>query len=536
MNKNNILKSRVFWVLLIAFATLLNGLITWNGFDNVEKQIVTDAVEEAIADTSINIIVSTNQSALASINEYLAALEKAPEMKHASWGFTLSPVNKDTVYANHEGGKSLVPASIMKAVTTSAALDILKPYYRFKTELQYHGILDSAHRTYTGNIHIKGGGDPTLGSKTFNSTRPDSVMERWYTAIKKLGIDTIKGSIIGNGEDFEFDMIPNSWAWEDMQSGYCAGASGLSFKENVFTFVVNASKDTVFFKPNTDIPEFELVNNLKVGDKDTPPAIWISSSPYMSKCYVYGQVSSDSSKFGLECQVPDPPFLCAYSFDRFLRKKGMVILNPPSTKRRQRMEPVKRVESFSIMNYLVPVTFYTNYSPALIDIINITNLHSNNFFAESILKQIGYKISNYGSNQNGFDVIKSHWVQEEININGLNQFDGSGLSRFDAVSTDFMVDMLKSTAKKKTFDMFYNSLPSAGETGTLRNMCKGTLAEGNVHAKSGTMTRVKSYSGYVTTKSGEMLAFAIISNNHTCSASAMKKHFENLMVLMANIE
>ena len=200
------------------------------------------------------------------------------------------------------------------------------------------------------------------------------------------------------------------------------------------------------------------------------------------------------------------------------------------------MEPVKRVESFSIMNYLVPVTFYTNYSPALIDIINITNLHSNNFFAESILKQIGYKISNYGSNQNGFDVIKSHWVQEEININGLNQFDGSGLSRFDAVSTDFMVDMLKSTAKKKTFDMFYNSLPSAGETGTLRNMCKGTLAEGNVHAKSGTMTRVKSYSGYVTTKSGEMLAFAIISNNHTSSASAMKKHFENLMVLMANIE
>ncbi|NQY67399.1 MAG: D-alanyl-D-alanine carboxypeptidase/D-alanyl-D-alanine-endopeptidase, partial [Flavobacteriales bacterium] len=528
MNRDKILKSKTAWIFLITFATLLNAVISWNGNGNFKEKVKAKIAEKISADTLV--LANSDLPELKAINEYLEALGIAPEMKHATWGFTLAPVNKDVMYVNHGGKKTLVPASIMKTVTTSAALAILKPYYRFKTELKYHGILNSIDRSYTGNIHIKGGGDPTLGSKIFHSTRPDSTMERWYQAIKRLGIDTIKGSIIGDGEDFEFDMIPNSWAWEDMQSGYCAGASGLSFKENIFAFVVNASIDTVFFERYTDVPEFELVNNLKVGDKDTPAAIWISSSPYMSKCYIYGQVSSDSSRFGLECQVPDPPFLCAYTFDKFLRKKGIVISNPPSTKRRQRMEPVKRVESFSIMNYLAPVTFYTNYSPALIDIINFTNMHSNNFFAESILKQIGYKVLNYGSNVNGFDVIRSHWLRDGINIKGLNQFDGSGLSRFDAVSTDFMVEMLKSTAKEKHFDMFYNSLPSAGETGTLRNMCKGTLAEGNVHAKSGTMTRVKSYSGYVTTKSGEMLAFAMISNNHTCSAAAMKKHYENLMV------
>ena len=115
-------------------------------------------------------------------------------------------------------------------------------------------------------------------------------------------------------------------------------------------------------------------------------------------------------------------------------------------------------------------------------------------------------------------------------------YDGSGLSRFNAVTAKQLVGILKYMNESEHKELFLKSLPVAGKSGTLRTLGRGTAAQARVKAKSGTMTRVKSYAGYVTTKNKRNIAFAIIANNYNCTSFQMKKKMEKIMIKLAEIE
>jgi D-alanyl-D-alanine carboxypeptidase/D-alanyl-D-alanine-endopeptidase (penicillin-binding protein 4) len=121
-----------------------------------------------------------------------------------------------------------------------------------------------------------------------------------------------------------------------------------------------------------------------------------------------------------------------------------------------------------------------------------------------------------------------------MNTSGLQINDGSGLSRNNAISSHHFTQFLSYMHKSKYATDFKASLPIAGVTGTLRNVCKGQAGQNRVVAKSGSMTRIKSYAGYVTTKSDKKLAFAIIVNNNTCSSGTLKVRIEAVLNAMAN--
>ena len=110
--------------------------------------------------------------------------------------------------------------------------------------------------------------------------------------------------------------------------------------------------------------------------------------------------------------------------------------------------------------------------------------------------------------------------------------DGSGLSRFNAISPQQLVQLL---VKMKNSKPFYQSLPIAGESGTLKSFLINSWAKGNLHAKSGSMQGVRSYAGYVKSKSGKNIAFAIIINNANCSASKTKRKIEALLDHVSNL-
>ena len=94
----------------------------------------------------------------------------------------------------------------------------------------------------------------------------------------------------------------------------------------------------------------------------------------------------------------------------------------------------------------------------------------------------------------------------------------------------------KMTQNEMHFEAYFNSLAIAGQTGTLRNLCKGTLAEGNIRGKSGYMTLVRSYTGYVDAVNGKRYSFAMIANNYGYSPRGMRAKFEDIMVLMASLK
>ncbi|MCB0396410.1 MAG: D-alanyl-D-alanine carboxypeptidase/D-alanyl-D-alanine-endopeptidase [Flavobacteriales bacterium] len=521
-------------VIVLAAIALLAAVVFLLKPTSQQEVPVNDTASTDTVDSSeyyipiSDIILVQDSDGVSALNQYISQLAMSNELTHASWGVYAAYVHRDSLLAHYNSDLSMVPASTMKVVTTGVVLDLLGADTRIETLLQYDGVIDTQKRVLRGNIYIRGSGDPSLGSDVFGGCVRDSVLRRWVKAIRNAGIDSIQGAVIGDARAFEYDMIPSGWAWEDMQSGYCAGASGLSFVENVYHIMVEAKPDTFLMSTEMDIPDFQLVSQLKTGQDAPGNAIWVSGAPYMNKCFVHGYVSPDSTKFGIKCQVPDPAYLCAYSLFKALKKKGIHVRDSASTHRRLGRLGSKQPSR---------VTIQTWKSPTILEMIQYTNTVSHNFYAESLLKYLSYKQTGFGSTVGGTEVIQRYWRRRGLDLRGFYQYDGSGLSRFDAITPKQLVSMLRSYGKDTTlFKQFYGTLPVAGRTGTLRGLCFGTAAEGNVHAKSGYMSRVRSYAGYVTTKDGDLVAFAMMANNFECSPIAMRHHFEKLMALMAELK
>ena len=163
-------------------------------------------------------------------------------------------------------------------------------------------------------------------------------------------------------------------------------------------------------------------------------------------------------------------------------------------------------------------------------------MYSINLFAEHLMNQIGVSKYRSGDTGSGTQATTLFWKEKELDTDGFYVNDGSGLSRFNGVTAKQLVGILKYMNESKNKDLFLRTLPIAGKSGTMRNFAKGTVAHGKVRAKSGTMTRVKSYAGYVTTKNKRNIAFAIIANNYNCSSFQMKKKMEKIIIKLAELD
>jgi len=211
-----------------------------------------------------------------------------------------------------------------------------------------------------------------------------------------------------------------------------------------------------------------------------------------------------------------------------LKSNGIQITGKPSVLRdKNNVSPTASREQIAVI-----------LSPPLKDIIYRLNKRSVNLYAEQLLKIIGKKINNRGSTNAGIKAIKT-WLKENgIDTDGLLLYDGSGLSRSNAVTTEMMVRLLAYMTHRPTFESFYNSLAIAGDIndiGYMKSVGRGTHAEKNVRAKTGLIDRVRSHSGYVRTRSGKLLCFSMIANNFTGSYRNIDRLHEKLMIALAEL-
>jgi D-alanyl-D-alanine carboxypeptidase/D-alanyl-D-alanine-endopeptidase (penicillin-binding protein 4) len=184
------------------------------------------------------------------------------------------------------------------------------------------------------------------------------------------------------------------------------------------------------------------------------------------------------------------------------------------------------------------IALYTHESPALRDIVYWLNKKSINLYAEHLVKMIGHVLLKDGSYDGGIKAIVEFWRSKGIAVDGLQMIDGSGLSRYNGITPSQLASILLLNASQPWFIDFFNSLPVAGlasDPGTLKNICKGTVAEGRIQAKSGYISRVRTYAGYVETRSGRRLCFAMMANNYTCTSAVARDLLEGLMVKLAEI-
>jgi D-alanyl-D-alanine carboxypeptidase/D-alanyl-D-alanine-endopeptidase (penicillin-binding protein 4) len=356
-------------------------------------------------------------------------------------------------------------------------------------------------------------------------------MDSIFSAIQKKIIKKITGKIITDGSVFD-DMLPSGWEWDDMGNYYGAGASGICMFENAYKVFLkpgNKEGDTVeIVKTIPEMSGLRFINTLTTSVKGSDDDIYIYGGPNSNLRFIDGPAPLGQSSVEVKGSMPEPDMFCSKYLWDFLFDKKMKIVGSWTSDRELRWE--------NKSDTLKRKTIYVYKSPELGKILYYTNLSSVNLFAEALLKMAGNKKFGKGSTNNGIKAVVGFWKNKGINLEGCVINDGCGLSRRNQISTLQFCDMLIKYTKDVNFEVFNNSLPIAGRTGTLRNMFKNTSAENNLRAKSGTMGDIKSYAGYVNNKKGEKIAFAVIANNYNCSNGEIRKKIEKILVLLADAE
>jgi serine-type D-Ala-D-Ala carboxypeptidase/endopeptidase (penicillin-binding protein 4) len=426
----------------------------------------------------------------------------------------------DSVLLFRQNNKLLLrPASNMKLLTSAAALINLGEYYSFRTDLYHTGVIDE--ETLYGDIFVVGGFDPDFTTKDLDSL---------VKVVKSLGIKKIIGGV--NGDISKKDSLywGKGWMWDDDPEPTAPYLSALNINDNSIEVFVEGSKidspAVVTLIPNTNF--VQVKNNSLTVSQDTSENYFVTRD-WVGKentIIVNGRVNKisviDSAEQISKVNLLHPERYFLTLFKERLELEGIYTEKPID---------IKRLEE----NPVYLSTIYRSIDTVLSEL----NKESDNLCAEMLIYAMAYKDSGApASSENGLATIKRFIDTLGFNSEDYSMADGSGVSHYNLVSAELLLETLKYMyyQKQELFSLFYNSLPIAGGDGTLEKRMKNTSAQLNVHAKTGTLNGVSNLSGYVTAKNGHLIAFSIMIQNFVEEYSKAR-NFQNLICeLLAEYE
>jgi len=426
----------------------------------------------------------------------------------------------------------LLTASTMKTITTGLGYEVLGPDYRFSTRVAYDGRIENG--VLYGNLYIVGGADPTLGSRDTIAIPVDTIFSAWAEAVKKAGIRRIGGRIVADDRIYEEESIPTSWSYGNIGYDYGSGTSGLSFCENLTYFEIEAGEvvgDPVRITPiGPYSPYMTYINEVttgEAGDGDSTEYYASSITPIGKFVGTYGidakpRTLAQSNKYG--------PATCASEFAAFLKERGIGCKGVTDVRQMEYEYVVPRQKD---LHYIAET-----FSPELRRIVKVTNTISNNFFAETIFKMVGKTLIERKTGEECLNVsygqaqraIKEYLKERGVSTYGYTQEDGSGLSRQNYVSPRFFTNFYKMMEGSEDFREYRESFPGPGRPGTLQTvLAKADPAiKKTIFAKSGSLSSVRCYAGYVDSKRG-LIRFAILVNNYDCPTSKVQPKIEGFL-------
>ena len=438
----------------------------------------------------------------------LSAFLKKKNLLHAAVSFKAIDLTTKKILASCNENMSLTPASNLKIVTTATALDLLGENFCFETSLCHDGFIRNS--TLYGNLYVKGSGDPTLGSE-FMPDDKEHFLEKWLAAIKEAGIKRISGRIIVLDQLFGYEGVSPKWLWEDMGTYYAPGVYGISVFDNMYRIYLQSFEPgdaTSILYTDPLINHLQLRNEIKASG-DLPDEAAVFGLPFSNEMRLYGTIPANKSSFVVKGAIPDPGLFLANYLHDYLQKNGIFIESQATTYRLQPVSPNEEKELGIVR------------SPALASIIQGINVRSDNQYAEHIHKVLTVLDS--------VD-IPNYWEEKGLDSSALFMVDGSGISPKNALSAGFLIDLLTYMNEQSgKSNVFRQSLPIAGKEGTVASFLKNTSLNGKARLKSGSMSNVQSYSGYIESK-GKRYAVALIVNNFTGKRADLRKEIEQLFV------
>jgi len=434
-------------------------------------------------------------------------------LKNANVSLCVKDIKKNEIVYQHNATNSITPASIMKLVTTATAIELLGANFSFKTNLEIDGKI-TEDSVLNGNLFIRGGGDPTLGSEFVGDP---FFFKKWVAEIKKVGINKINGKIIADATLYDDEGVNPKWTQEDMGNYYAAGAYGIAFKDNMYRLVFrsgNVGTIPDILRTIPYIPELTFDNKVHSANIDYDGA-FINGAPKSNSRTVFGRIPANTDSFNVKGDIPNPVLLLAHALNDSLVKAGVQISQSPSDK---------------LLNSAPRKLIYTHLSPPLSQIIKVANVKSNNHYTEQVFRYLALTKDQIASSATAAEVVRTFWKSKGLDVDQLFMCDGSGLSPVDAVSSQFFVDILTyMKTKSANSDAFFSSLPIAGVSGTVSSLLKNTPLQGKVHVKSGTISRVKCYAGYIALED-KNYAFAMMVNNANGKTKEVVKKMEEFLL------
>lgn len=464
---------------------------------------------------------SATAQQISELEKTVVATQRENGMQHGMLAVSVYNITKDKAVFGYNQQLSLTPGSVNKLFTTGVAFARLGSKFRFATRLGIRGTIDRDGVLH-GDIYIIGGGDPILGSHRYGKTSIDTLFDGWMQALKKKGVQRVDGRVCYHVGIFDEQPLHDSWQWGDVGNYYGAGVSGLNFHENMF--FAHFDPGAKIGDPATlvrTVPkniDVQTVCEVTTGPENSGDQVVAYGSPTSNERVYRGTVPLNKKDFPIRIALPNPAKQCADLFSSYLRTHGI------------------SVSSNSMQVYSQPDslrTVFDNHSFDYGTIAQYTNYTSNNIYAESIFKYLGYAKYGKGSFENGSKAVMEWFKEKKLDVGGVKIVDGSGLSVRNRVTTDFLCRYLVAMSREPYFEDFYNSIAKSGESGTAKRI---KLPAGvTVHVKTGTINSVKAYAGYLDAANGDRLAFAIISNGHECSGSAAAEKLIKILQKIASI-
>lgn len=435
---------------------------------------------------------------------------------HSSYSIVVRNIKTGETLISQNGEKAMISASLMKLVTTAAALEQLGPDFHYSTRFYVSGPVENG--ILQGNLIIEGSGDPTLGSKYFEDNHPDLVLQQVAGFLKKEGITGITGKILIDENCFDPFRFPSKRLWEDMGNYYGAPPAGLSWRDNTFELVlqsparVGETCKVISMSPPQNNISFKSYVRSASHNKDSA---YIYGVPGQYHWQIRGSIPAGRKSFTVKGALPNPGLTFGHEIRELMGQNNCILV-----------ESIKQDDWRNNSRIIEVIN-----SPSLKEIIRKTNQKSINLFADHLLLSIGLERDDSLTSvwDRGLLETEQFWRDKTENAY-LSIEDGSGLSPLNKISSSFLVGMLEYLYQEnRQYPGFKESLSRNGYSGTLKYMWHNPLLLGKIYGKSGSMKDILGYAGYYFPNEAEAFAFAIILNHHGLETDEAKDVVEQYM-------
>jgi len=482
--------------------------------------------------------VGNGPKTVAELQARISQVLENPELAPAMVGIKVTSLQTGKVLFEDNGTKLLRPASNMKLYTVAAALDRLSPDYRFVTSVYATARPDAAGILH-GNLTIYGRGDPSIAAR-FNSGDYFKGINDLASQIAAAGVKRVEGDLVGDETYFTGPRYGSGWNWEDLQWWYGAEVSALTVNDNALDLVVKpgpAVGAPGVITTGPPDPLLSIVNRVVTGARGSKRELTLHRGLGADALEIHGTIPLDDRGYSAGVGISHPALLFVYLLRSSLAQRGVIF----SGKSRTVPAPAYAIGP-------VPsrppgsIEIASMQSPPLRLIAAQTLKPSQNLYTELILRTLGRVVppapdsrdTIRTSEEAGLEIVRTFLKEAGVNTTGLALTDGSGLSRNDMITAEASVQLLTYMGRHRYASVFREALPIAGVDGTLRNRMKGTPAENNVRAKTGSLSSAASLAGYLTTASGENLVFSIMVNNYPVDTDVRSLCIDPIAVLLAS--